>query len=124
MSEEARRQLAPSARQYRLLPRQFGEALERVFRLIFRLRSVASDASLCERNMRSMEAELPRIMPNRHVEAVGVAGRSSGRNERIVVSAKRDGKRHGPPMIQTVAARAVGWRSEMSAANRPHGPAR
>ena len=27
-------------------------------------------------------------------------------------------------MIQTVAARAVGWRSEMSAANRPHGPAR
>jgi hypothetical protein len=39
-------------------------------------------------------------------------------------SAKRDGKRHGPPMIQTVAARAVGWRSEMSTANRPHGPAR
>jgi len=60
----------------------------------------------------------------RHVEAVGVAGRSGRRNERIVMSAKRDGKRHGPPMSQAVAARAVGWRSEMSTANRPHGPAR
>jgi len=64
------------------------------------------------------------FLHNKNAKAVGAAGRRSGRNERIVVSAKRDGKRHGPPMIQTVAARAVGWRSEMSTANRPHGPAR
>jgi len=36
----------------------------------------------------------------------------------------RDGKQHGPAMNQTVAARALGWRSEMSAVNRTHGPAR
>jgi hypothetical protein len=47
-----------------------------------------------------------------------------GRNERIVVSDSRDGKRHGPAMNQTVAARALGWRSEVSADNRSHGPAR
>ena len=47
-----------------------------------------------------------------------------GRNERIVVSAKRDGKRHGPAVNQTVAARALGWRSEVSVGNRTHGPAR
>ena len=64
------------------------------------------------------------MLANRHAKAVGAAGRRSRRNERIVVSAKRDGKRHGPPMIQTVAARALGWRSEVSAVNRTHGPAR
>ena len=74
--------------------------------------------------MRSTEAELPGMMRRRHNEAVGVAGRRSGRNERIVVSAKRDGKRHGPAVNQTVAARALGWRSEVSAVNRTHGPAR
>lgn len=42
----------------------------------------------------------------------------------MVVSAKRDGKRHGPDINQTVAARALGWRSEVSAVNRTHGPAR
>ena len=57
-------------------------------------------------------------------KTVGTAGRSGGRNERIVVSAKRDGKRHGPAVNQTVAARALGWRSEVSAVNRTHGPAR
>src|ERR1017187_7101632 len=36
----------------------------------------------------------------------------------------RDGKQHGPAMNQTVAARALGWRSEMSAVNRTHWPAR
>ena len=64
------------------------------------------------------------MLANRHAKAVGAAGRRGRRNQRKVGSAKRDGQRHGPPMIQTVAARAVGWRSEMSAANRPHGPAR
>lgn len=57
-------------------------------------------------------------------KTVGAAGRSGGRNERIVVSAKRDGKRPGPDVNQTVAARALGWRSEVSAVNRTHGPAR
>jgi hypothetical protein len=42
----------------------------------------------------------------------------------LVVSAKRDGKRHGPAVNQTVAARAYGWWSEVSAVNRTHGPAR
>jgi len=50
--------------------------------------------------------------------------RSGGRDERIVVSAKRDGKRHGPDVNRTVAACALGWRSEVSAVNRTHGPAR
>lgn len=57
-------------------------------------------------------------------KTVGAAGRSSGRNGRIVVSAKRDGKRHGPAVNQTVAARALGWRSEVSAVNPTHGPVR
>ena len=42
----------------------------------------------------------------------------------LVVSANRDGKRHGPAVNQTVAARALGWRSEVSAVNSTHGPAR
>ena len=61
---------------------------------------------------------------DRNGKTVGAAGRRGGRNERIVVSATRDGKLHGPAMNKTVAARALGWRSEMSAVNRTHGPAR
>lgn len=67
---------------------------------------------------------IQRVQRKRNGKTGGAAGRSSGRNERIVVSAKRDGKRHGPAMNQTVAARALGWRSEVSAVNRTHGPAR
>ena len=67
---------------------------------------------------------IQRVQRKRNGKTVGAAGRSSWRNERIVVSAKRDGKRHGPSVNQTVAARALGWRSEVSAVNRTHGPAR
>ena len=37
---------------------------------------------------------------------------------------RRNGKRHGPAINQTVAARALGSRSEVSAVNPTHGPAR
>lgn len=57
-------------------------------------------------------------------KTVGAAGRSSGRNGRIVVFSKRDGTRHGSAVYKTVAARALGWRCEVSAVNRTHGPAR
>jgi len=67
---------------------------------------------------------IQRVERKRNGKTVGAAGRSSGRNERIVVTAKRDGKRHGPAVNQTVASRALGWRSEVSAVNRTHGPAR
>jgi len=70
------------------------------------------------------KADDPVDLAKRNGKTVGAAGRSGGRNERIVVSATRDGKRHGPAMNQTVAARALGWRSEVSAVNRTHGPAR
>ena len=79
-------------------------------------------------NPEFLTAEWPhfRISPlsEKNGKTVGAAGRSGGRNERIVVSAKRDGKLHGPDVNQTVAARALGWRSEVSAVNRTHGPAR
>jgi hypothetical protein len=52
----------------------------------------------------------------------GWAARQAGRTHSRL--RWRDGQRHGPLIIPTVAARAVGWRSEMSAASRPHGPAR
>ena len=67
---------------------------------------------------------IQRVQRKRNGKTVGTDGRSSGRNERIVGSARRDGKRHGPDVNQTVAARALGWRSEVSAVNRTHGPAR
>ena len=72
----------------------------------------------------NLEADNPEDLRERNGKTVGAAGRSSGRNERIVVSTKHDGKRHGPAVNQTVAVRALVWRSEVSAVNRTHGPAR
>jgi len=87
--------------------------LLRAFGHFHRLCIVASDALLCKRTKTVKISK-----------TVGVAGRSGRRGERIVVSGKRDGKQHGPPIIQAIAAHAVGWRNEMRAASRPHGPAR
>ena len=70
------------------------------------------------------KADDPVGLAKTKLKDVGAAGRSSGRNERIVGSARRDGKRHGPAVNQTVAACALGWQSEVSAVNRTNGPAR
>src|SRR5438046_484376 len=49
--------------------------------------------------------------------------RERGRNERMVVSAKRDRRRLGPPMNNNHRRACGGLSERMSGENRPHGQA-
>ncbi len=60
----------------------------------------------------------------RYRKAVGASGRSAGRNERIVVPAERDWKRHGRQMNQHHRGACKRRRNEMSGAGHGRGPAR